>query len=58
MFYIISTSDCRYNVGNTNVPFSIQSASKPLNYALALSELGPDEVHKMVVARRELKRFA
>ena len=34
--------------GDTKVPFSIQSACKPLNYALALNDLGSEVVHRHV----------
>merc|ERR1711976_336008 len=45
---ICSVDGQRHSIGDTKKPFSIQSCSKPLNYALALSELGPDYVHKYV----------
>ncbi|KAK2158814.1 hypothetical protein LSH36_163g00018 [Paralvinella palmiformis] len=38
----------RHSVGDTKIPFSIQSTSKPINYALAVSEMGGDEVHRYV----------
>ena len=38
----------RYSIGDTNIPFTIQSSGKPINYAIALSELGSDVVHKYV----------
>ena len=34
--------------GDAEVPFTIQSSGKPLNYAIALSELGADTVHQYV----------
>ncbi|KIQ20783.1 glutaminase [Rhodococcus sp. Leaf7] len=33
-----------YEVGDTDVPFTIQSVSKPFTYALALSDRGEDDV--------------
>ena len=38
----------RYSIGDTNIPFTIQSTGKPINYAIALHELGREEVHKYV----------
>lgn len=38
----------RYSIGDTNIPFTIQSAGKPLNYGVALSNLGSDTVHNYV----------
>lgn len=40
--------DCRFSIGDTQVPFCLQSTSKPLNYALALSDLGEEKVHQYV----------
>jgi glutaminase len=37
-----------YLVGDVTVPFTLQSCSKPLTYAMALETLGPDVVHKYV----------
>jgi glutaminase len=37
-----------YEVGDTRVPFTIQSISKPLTYGLALERLGWDAVHERV----------
>ena len=34
--------------GDCNQPFSIQSATKPITYAFALEEHGPEKVHKHV----------
>ncbi|WAR17834.1 GLSK-like protein, partial [Mya arenaria] len=38
----------RYSNGDFQVPFSLQSVSKPLTYAMALDELSPSVVHKYV----------
>lgn len=38
----------RHSIGDTDVPFTIQSASKPLSYSLALQDLGADIVHQYI----------
>ena len=38
----------RYNIGDTKVDFTVQSCCKPINYGIALEELGEEEVHKYV----------
>jgi len=38
----------RYNIGDTKVDFTVQSCCKPINYGIALEELGEDNVHKFV----------
>lgn len=38
----------RFSLGDVNVPFTLQSCSKPLTYAIALDELGQDVVHNYV----------
>lgn len=38
----------RFSTGDTSVPFTIQSCSKPLTYAIALETLGHETVHKFV----------
>lgn len=38
----------RYSIGDTDISFTIQSCGKPINYAIALSELGADIVHNYV----------
>ena len=35
----------RKSFGDTDIPFCIQSCCKPLNYALAVSEMGANRVH-------------
>jgi glutaminase len=37
-----------YEVGDTRLPFTIQSMSKPLTYALVLEALGESEVHRRI----------
>ncbi|XP_032591405.1 glutaminase liver isoform, mitochondrial isoform X3 [Drosophila grimshawi] len=38
----------RYSIGDVEVPFTLQSCSKPLTYAIALEKLGPKVVHSFV----------
>ena len=38
----------RLNIGDSEKTFSVQSTSKPISYALALDDLGPDLVHNHV----------
>lgn len=38
----------RFAIGDVNEPFTLQSCSKPLTYAIALEELGQETVHKYV----------
>jgi len=38
----------RYDIGDTGIPFCLQSVVKPLNYALTLDDLSPDVVHRFV----------
>jgi glutaminase len=45
---VVSMDGHRYQAGRSRVPFSIQSVSKPFVYALALAELGLDEMHRWV----------
>ena len=45
----ICTADGQvFSIGDTADEFSVQSTSKPFNYAIALEQLGPDEVHRWV----------
>ena len=39
---------CRKSFGDADVPFCIQSCCKPLNYALAVSEMGSRRVHDFI----------
>ncbi|ARF70931.1 glutaminase A [Kitasatospora albolonga] len=47
---LVSMDGHRYSAGEAEVPFTIQSVSKPFIYALALSVLGLDEVSRWVGA--------
>ncbi|XP_011496078.1 PREDICTED: glutaminase kidney isoform, mitochondrial [Ceratosolen solmsi marchali] len=38
----------RFSIGDTTIPFTLQSCSKPLTYAIALEKLGQEVVHKYV----------
>lgn len=38
----------RFSIGDSNVPFTLQSCSKPLTYAIALEILGQELVHQYV----------
>lgn len=38
----------RYSIGDVEEPFTLQSCSKPLTYAIALEKLGPKLVHSFV----------
>lgn len=38
----------RFSIGDTDIPFTIQSCGKPITYAIALSELGANIVHNYV----------
>ncbi|XP_046647424.1 glutaminase liver isoform, mitochondrial-like isoform X1 [Daphnia pulicaria] len=38
----------RFSIGDVKIPFTIQSCSKPLTYAIALNELGSEVVHRYV----------
>ncbi|XP_014211267.1 glutaminase liver isoform, mitochondrial isoform X2 [Copidosoma floridanum] len=38
----------RFSIGDTNIPFTLQSCSKPLTYAIALERLGTEVVHQYV----------
>ncbi|KAL9876476.1 glutaminase liver isoform, mitochondrial isoform X3 [Glossina fuscipes] len=38
----------RYSIGDVDVPFTLQSCSKPLTYAIALEKLGAKLVHSYV----------
>jgi glutaminase len=45
---IVTLDGAVYEVGDTRVPFTIQSMSKPLTYGLALERLGAEAVHRRV----------
>ncbi|XP_011261327.1 glutaminase kidney isoform, mitochondrial isoform X3 [Camponotus floridanus] len=38
----------RFSIGDTSIPFTLQSCSKPLTYAIALDRLSPEVVHQYV----------
>lgn len=38
----------RFSIGDTSIPFTLQSCSKPLTYAIALDRLGQELVHQYV----------
>jgi len=38
----------RFQIGDVDVPFTIQSSGKPINYAIALNELGSGITHEYV----------
>lgn len=46
-----TSSSCvfpRHSVGDTKVPFCLQSCVKPLKYAIAVNDLGTEYVHRYV----------
>ncbi|KAG5881916.1 hypothetical protein JTB14_007113 [Gonioctena quinquepunctata] len=45
---IVTIDGQRYSIGDVNIPFTIQSCSKPLSYGIALDTLGADVVHRYV----------
>lgn len=45
---IVTIDGQRYSIGDVNIPFTIQSCSKPLSYGIALDLLGNDVVHQYV----------
>jgi glutaminase len=47
---LVSAEGHRYEAGDARVPFTVQSVSKPFAYALAVAELGLDEVTRHVGA--------
>jgi hypothetical protein len=40
--YTKASMICRFSLGDTEVPFSMQSCSKPFTYAICLNELGSE----------------
>lgn len=36
----------RFSIGDVKTPFSLQAISKPITYAVTMSELGEEVVHK------------
>ncbi|XP_040578075.1 glutaminase liver isoform, mitochondrial isoform X3 [Lepeophtheirus salmonis] len=47
----------RLSVGDTNIPFTLQSCSKPFTYAVCLNELGSEVVHQYVGQEPSGKMF-
>ncbi|KAI8613091.1 glutaminase-domain-containing protein [Chytriomyces sp. MP71] len=47
----------RFNLGDSNVDFSIQSCCKPVSYSIALEELGATKVHKHIGREPSGKAF-
>lgn len=45
---VCSIDGQRINIGNTKDLFSVQSTSKPISYAIALENEGPEKVHQHV----------
>ncbi len=45
---VATTDGSLYEAGDTRAPFTLQSISKPLTYALALEQLGADAVHARI----------
>lgn len=54
---LVSMDGHRYSAGDADVPFTVQSVSKPFVYALALSLLGLDEVCRWVNAEPSGEAF-
>ena len=54
---LVSMDGHRYAAGDASVPFTLQSVSKPFVYALALAELGLDEVSRWVGAEPSGEAF-
>ncbi|WP_406447573.1 glutaminase A [Streptomyces sp. NBC_00876] len=54
---LISMDGHRYSTGDADVPFTVQSVSKPFVYALALSVLGLEEVSRWVNAEPSGEAF-
>jgi len=45
---VCSVDGQRFSSGDCNVPFCVQSCSKPITYAIALEHLGEEKVHRHV----------
>jgi len=54
---ICSIDGQRYNIGDTKVDFTVQSCCKPINYGIALEELGEKNVHTYVGREPSGKAF-
>ncbi|KAI9346978.1 glutaminase-domain-containing protein [Obelidium mucronatum] len=60
--YLFGVSFCsidgqRFNLGDSNIEFCVQSCSKPITYAIALEEVGKDKVHSHVGKEPSGKSF-
>jgi glutaminase len=53
---LVSMDGHAYGVGDCDVPFTIQSVSKPFVYALALADLGAEDVLARVGGWRSTRR--
>jgi len=47
----------RFSLGSSTMPFTLQSCCKPLNYAIALNELGADVVHGYIGQEPSGRKF-
>nr|BAG16389.1 glutaminase [Dugesia japonica] len=47
-YHCVPVDGQRFNIGDSTVNFCLQSTSKPINYALALTEIGSYNLHKFV----------
>ncbi|XP_053311652.1 glutaminase liver isoform, mitochondrial [Spea bombifrons] len=47
----------RYSIGDTGIPFCLQSCVKPLKYAIAVNDLGTDYVHQHMGTEPSGHRF-
>lgn len=48
LHYLSSCVFCRHTVGDSTVPFCLQSCVKPLKYAVAVHDHGSDYVHSFI----------
>ncbi|CAD5116081.1 DgyrCDS5011 [Dimorphilus gyrociliatus] len=45
---LCTTDGQRHSIGDAKQPFCLQAISKPLNYAIALNDVGPEKVHRYI----------
>jgi len=45
---VCTTDGQRFSIGDCNIPFTMQSTTKPLTYGIGLTEYGEDHVHKFI----------